>query len=264
MAISSSSSTSSSSSDYLDVNSDVIVAMASREYGQGRIFIHTDRMGGYKTGHGDNTSAFWRKILEWTSKKSSIENINVGLIISVQPSSADHMNSLNPIVSKKIKVSDLATKDLSLYDCLYFVGLPDSVSNNVSEKIEQFVSNGGGVIIEYPNIGGQYINVLADIENIYCYSSERLLQTNAYWTIDGGNSYVFNESADVSFMSTLRQEDFSSSWTILMTNIMNLMTTTTTTFIEDAFDFDKTSSAEFSVSFISAMQKGIVILNSNN
>jgi len=43
------------------------VALATREYSEGRICIMTDRIGGYRTGHGDNLLLFWRKLLEWTA-----------------------------------------------------------------------------------------------------------------------------------------------------------------------------------------------------
>lgn len=258
--MSSSSSSTSSSSVILDLLHEVIVAMACREYGEGRVFIHTDRIGGFKTGHGDNTKEFWRKILEWTSKKTSNELIRVGLVINIQPSAFDKINNMKPVSVDKLKFSDLASVDLSHYDCLYIVGLPSSASSIVTQKIETFVENGGGLVIEYPNRGKENINVLTAIQDIYCYSSERLITSNAYWTIDGGNHYVFDYVAEISFMSTLRQQDFSEDWMILMTNIPNTVTTTTTTSLNQILDFDKTSGSEFVISFISSMQNGIVTL----
>ena len=255
-----SSSSSSSGFDTINVNTDVIVAMASRSYGEGRVFLHTDRIGGFKTGHGDNPKEFWRKILEWTSKKTSNEIIRVGLVINTQPDASDKIHSMKPVSVDKLKNSDLATVDLSNYDCLYIVGLPPVVSSVVVNKITSFVENGGGLVLEYPNIGGEYINVLAGIDNVYCYSSERLLNTYAYWTIDGGNSYVFDSSVDIAFMSTFRQSDFSHDWTILMTNIQNVVVTTTTTSLDQVFDYDRSSGSEFVVSFISSFQNGVVTI----
>jgi len=234
--------------------------MACREYGEGRIFIHTDRIGGYKTGHGDNPKEFWRKILEWTSKKNPDQLIRLGLVINTQPAASDKIHSFKPISVKKLSMSDLATQDLSQFDCIYFVGLSQSVSSKVTQKIKTFVENGGGLAIEYPNRGGEYINILRSIEDLYCYSSERPLTENAYWTIDGGNHYVFYNPAEISFMSTLRQSDFSASWDILMTNIQNFVTTTTTTAPDTILDFDQHSGSEFAVSFISSMQDGVAFL----
>jgi hypothetical protein len=234
--------------------------MASRQYGEGRIFIHTDRLAGAQTGHGANPKEFWRKVLEWTSSKNPKETIRVGLIINTKIYSADRINSFIPIKVQRFTISDLAVVDLSNIDCLYIVGLPDIVSSNVTGKIKTFVENGGGLVIEYPNRGGENINILANIENLYCNSGERPLQTYAYWTIDGGNSSVYHSNIDIAFMSDMRQVDFSLSWTILMTNIVNAVTTTTTTSLEDAFDFGKSNESEFSISLIIAMQKGIVTL----
>jgi len=244
----------------IDVLNEVLVSMACREYGEGRIFLHTDRIGGFKTGHGDNPKEFWRKILEWTSKKHTNELIKVGLVLNTIPDASDKINSLKPISVKKLSISELSTKNLSDFDCIYMVGLPSRVSSTVTQKIKTFVENGGGLILEYPNRSKENINVLRDIENIYCYSAERLIFTNSYWTLDGGEHYVFYNDAEISFMSTFKQEDFSSSWTILMTNISHAVTTTTTTASNVILDFDQTIGSEFSIGFISAMKNGIVFL----
>jgi hypothetical protein len=173
------------------------------------------------------------------------------------------MCSFSPISVVKMSVFDLANKDLSNFDCLYFVGLPVAISSNITQRIATFVNNGGGLVLEYPNNSHEYINVLSDIESLYCYSNERLLQKNAYWTIDGGNSYIFDFNADISFMSTFRQIDFSTYWTILMTNIQNIVTTTTTTAIGDIIVFDNKNASEFVVSFISSAQNGIITIEPN-
>ena len=258
---SSSSSSSSSNFNYFDIDNTVLVAMASREYGEGRIFIHTDRVGGIQTGHNDNPRQFWRKIFEWVTTKKPYENIKVAVVINTKIHSADKIESFDPITVKKFSVSDLATLNLDDYDCLYFVGVPPSIATNLTDNIADYVSNGGGLIIECPNIGSQSINVLAGIEDLYCYSSERLCKNNAYWTIDGQASYVFYDDADIIFMSTLRMSDFSDEWTILMTNIEYVVTYSTTT--PSAYGIQKIGNvgSQFGISFISAMQNGVVTLD---
>ena len=238
-----------------------LVAMASREYGEGRILIHTDRVGGVQTGHGENPSSFWREVLEWTSGKTSSENINIGLLINTKTHSANRLNSFNPSSVIKIDLPYIASQDLSDIDLIYVVGLPDLVSDVVTQKIADYVNDGGGLILEYPNRGDEAINILSGIEDVYCYSDERLLQTWAYWTIEGSQSDVFDPDAIIAFMSTLRQVDFSSYWTILMSDVVAEVTTTTTTLAEEqAPDLAKASGSEFGVSYISSMQKGIVQL----
>ena len=51
------------------LNIDVIVSMASRRYGEGRIFIHTDRLAGVQTGHGANPKDFWRKVKGYYARR---------------------------------------------------------------------------------------------------------------------------------------------------------------------------------------------------
>jgi len=237
----------------------IYVAMACRSYGEGRVLIHTDRLGAIQTGHGENDTAFWRNILDWTAKKSKEELIKVGLIINTKVHAAEKLHSVKPISITNISLYDLSVIDISSFDCLYMVGLPEGVTTDIADKIASFVESGKGLIIEYPNRGGEYINVLSSIESLYCYSSERPTKSLAYWTLDGINHDVYYEGAKVAFMSTLRQADFSTYWTILMTNVVNLVTTTTTTY-GDGFHVLGQVSSEFGISYISAMQNGIVTL----
>ena len=234
-------------------------AIAVRECGQGRICIHSDAISSAQTGHQANSNAFWRGMLEWTSRKSPKEVIRVGLVISTRPESADKIHSLNPISVKKISLADISLNKIDKYDMLYFSGLPDEVSNTVTENIRAFVEDGGGVIIESPDRGNENINVLTGIEDVLCYSAERPLDTLAYWTEAGSSNYMYYEDVDVAFMTTLREEDFSSEWSILMNNVPSTVTTTTTV-SQIIYDYDKASSLEFAIAFISAMQNGIVHL----
>lgn len=234
-------------------------AIAVREYGAGRICIHTDKISSAQTGHQANPKNFWRKMLEWTSGKSSEEVINVGLVISSDPASADKMHSLNPVNVKKITVDDIALNKLSKYNVLYLSGLPSEISSQAKQNIKTFVEAGGGIVIESPDRGGENINVIEEIESVYCYSSERPLDTLAYWTETGSTHYMYHENVDIAFMTTLREEDFSSYWSILMNSVDSTVTTTTVT-SEVVYKYDKTSSLEFAIGFISTMQNGIVHL----
>lgn len=234
-------------------------ALAVRNYGEGKICIHTDKIGAIQTGHRDNPKIFWRKIFEWATGKKSNETIKVGLVINSKVQSADRIHSLKPINVQKINLSDIAIIDITKFDCLYFVGLPVLVDAIISFKIEKFVREGGGLILESPDRGGENINILADIEDVYCYSSEKPIDTYAYWTNEGMFHYVFYGAVSVSFMTTLREEDFSTSWSILMSDVENTVTTTTSA-VGQSFDFGAKSTFEFAVGFISSMQKGIVVL----
>ena len=80
----------------------IYVALASRKYGEGRVIIHTDRIGGVRTGHGENPKNFWRRMLEWASSKKSEETIKVGLVINSNVNSVNSIYSLNPIYVDRI------------------------------------------------------------------------------------------------------------------------------------------------------------------
>jgi len=235
------------------------VSLAVRDYGAGHICIHTDRVGGVQTGHGENPIDFWRGLVGWTAKKNPNELIKIGLVINTDIHSAENLNNIKPVSVTTIEYSDLSTTTLSNYDCLYFVGLPSVVTTTLAANIATYVNNGGGLVIEYPNRGEEDINILSGIESLYCYSAERALDTLSYWTLDGINHPMFYSQAKITFMSTLRMLDFSTAWTILMSNIENLVTTTTTTSVHGYNLIGKASSI-IGISYISTMQEGVVTL----
>jgi hypothetical protein len=242
-----------------DSISTIYAAIAVREYGAGRICIHTDRISPTQTGHQANSAAFWRGVIEWTAKKATSEIIRVGLIISTRPESANKLHSLNPVSVKKISMTDISLNKIDDYDLLYFSGLPDEVTDRAAANIKEFVEAGGGIVIESPDRGDENINVIRDIEDVFCYSEERPLDTLAYWTEVGSSHYMYYDGVDIAFMCTLRESDFSSQWSILMNNVATTVTTTTLA-ESNVFNFDKASSLEFAIGFISSMQNGIVHL----
>jgi len=234
-------------------------ALVVRNYGEGRICIHTDRMGAIQTGHRDNPKLFWRRIFEYVTGKKSNEIIRVGLIVSSPNASPDRISSLKPISVIKLDLSDLAIMNLDEFDCLYFAGLPVAITPDITSKIEVFVRDGGGLIIESPDRGGEYINVLTGIENVYCTSSEKPMDTYAYWTQAGSNSYVFYNAVSVAFMTALKEEDFSSDWAVLMNDVPTTVTSTTAPSAQ-SLNFGGRGVFEFGVGFTSAMQNGFVTL----
>ena len=234
-------------------------ALVVRNYGEGRICIHTDRMGAIQTGHRDNPKLFWRRIFEYVTGKKSNEIIRVGLIVSSPNASPDRISSLKPIGVVKLDLSDLAIMNLDEFDCLYFAGLPVAITPDITSKIEVFVRDGGGLIIESPDRGGEYINVLTGIENVYCTSSEKPMDTYAYWTQAGSNSYVFYNAVSVAFMTALKEEDFSSDWAVLMNDVPTTVTSTTAPSAQ-SLNFGGRGVFEFGVGFTSAMQNGFVTL----
>jgi hypothetical protein len=178
-------------------------ALIVRQYGEGRLSIITDRISGKNTSHGSNSVTFWRQLLEWNGQRFDGESINVGVIDVANNGAFSALRELHMIRAFELTMQDVAKQDLSLYDVLYFSGLPSTVSDDVHNKIEPYVSNGGGVFVESPDRGEENINILTSIDNIYCKSSDKPLQTNAYWTTLGLSDYSYFKEAKVSFVSSL-------------------------------------------------------------
>jgi len=238
------------------------VALAVRSYAEGRVLIHTDRIDGYQMGHGTNSKSFWRNVFNWTSKRFSREIINVGFL-SYNNNSGDKISTLEPISMRLMSLTDLATEDLSALDCLYFAGLPENVSEIVASNIEQFVREGGGLILESPDNGNENINVLSQIESVFCYSEQSPMENDAYWTLVGNSHYIFN-GVIMPFGVTLRESDFSGEWVILMSDVPSTVTTTTLPPSQYEYNFGNRGDFEFAVAFVSSMQNGIAMLEAGS
>ncbi|MFA7219274.1 MAG: LamG-like jellyroll fold domain-containing protein [Synergistaceae bacterium] len=233
-------------------------SLAVRQYGEGRICIITDRVSGHKTYHGASPVSFWRNLLEWTGQRFDNEDINIALIdnASYMPMSA--LSGLHQIRITKLSFQDIAIRDLSIFDVIYISGLPELVSNDVHEKIEPYVANGGGLFIESPDRGGENINVLTSIDDIYCQSVDKPLQENSYWTVNGKSHYTYYSGAFIEFLSAIELTSFSSDWTVLMSSIP---TTTVAEGSTATIITDSRIGSEFGLSYIASMQKGIALVN---
>lgn len=237
------------------------ISLAVREYGEGRICISTDRMGGDLTSHGTNEKAMWRKVLEWTGKSFPSENINVGVIESYSVESLTYINDLVPASYEKIDLQFISQSDLTeleKFDLLYFIGLPDLVATEALENIKSYVKNGGGILVENPNRGGEYINVLSGIDNIFCSSMNRPLFSSAYWTVSGESHYIYESKAKTYFYTTLELDAFSSDWNLLMTSA-EVIKPKTPVPPSDNFSYSN-SSSEIGIGYTCGFKNGIVVL----
>jgi len=232
-------------------------AIVTRDYGMGRVLIHSDKIDAYQTGHHQNPIAFWRHVLEYVSHKTYSETIKVGLIVNDVSKALEKMSSFALVDVEELTISDIALRDISGFDCLYFVGLPSLVHSTIATKIAQYVLNGGGMIIESPNRSGE-INVLSGIESVSCSSIQRPVETNAFWTMAGKSHYIYDPYVTFSFMTTLISQDFSN-WSCLMSNVVS-QTDKLDNQQLDVFTYSGSSTFEIGISFYSSMQNGIVVV----
>jgi hypothetical protein len=238
--------------------SEEYIALARRSYGEGRISIITDHIGGYESGHGVNSISFWVNLIEWTGQRKNKEKIKIGIIPSIETGFEKYLKTREKISFNRTSLQDISRKNLN-YDLLYFIGLPEKITLVAKNNIEEFVRKGGGVLIERPNVENSNINVIESIESVLCYSRQKNNYNFAYWTNDGINSNLYKDDVLVSFSSSLRKSDFSSEWEILMSNIKNDVVKSSDPFLETVQTVSNAIS-EFSVSFYNAMSHGIVIL----
>jgi len=235
------------------------VAMATRRYGEGNIIVHTDRISGVNTGHGENTIQFWRGVLEFCTNKNTHDTLSVGVIDNLGLEETFHsIGSITGVVVKTISLPYISLHGLGEFDCLYVSGLSSDISSDVLNLITHFVDHGGGLVIEDPNLAGN-INLLENIDSVEVTSIQPPVLSNGYWTIAGKSHYTFDVNAKVTFMVELLETSFSSSWTILITEI-EVDDSVEDNYEEALVSFEANTSAEVSVSFIVGMQKGVVII----
>lgn len=228
------------------------VSLMTKEYAEGRICITTDRLSGILTSHGFSSKDLWRKILEWTSQKFNSENINIAIINNAKLYPISYLDNFNPVSYKNITLQEISINNLSEFDILYFIGLPPLISNDATSAIEKYVKNGGGVLIEVPDRGEEYINVIRDISSVYCSSINRPIYDYSYWTTVGKSHYVFTSTAIVNFYSTILFNLVPSDWIILMTDVPSISNQLNNIIIVGS------TSASFSIGYSNTFKNGIV------
>lgn len=234
-------------------------ALITREYGEGRVCVYTDRIGGYRTGHSDNLLEFWRKLLEWVAKKNYTETIKIGVIESLATGYEKRLSQVENVTFESISLQDLVRKNIMEFDLLYFVSLPDDISNGARNKIAHYVEDGYGLFIESPNRGGEYINVLTYIDNVYCESMQKPLYRKAYWTQTGITKYFYNPDAVFYFMTSIAEEDVPTTWEISISDVLvDFETNQTEEILTAEIATAGSVESEINFSYITTMQKGLV------
>jgi hypothetical protein len=235
------------------------IALATRIYGEGRICIINDRISGYGTYHGVNSISFWRTLLEWTGQKLSKEILTIALLDNSEYKPLSILSEIYQTKIYNVSLQDISIKDLSKYDVLYVSGLPVNVSLESHQKIQQYVSNGGGIVIESPNRGDEDINILSSMDSVYCLSNDKPIQDNAYWTLKGKEHYIYDSDVKIGFFSTIERSSFNSNWDILMSDVS--FSDVIPSFTQSSIETDSKGGSEFGISFVSAMDKGLCFIN---
>lgn len=235
-------------------------ACSVREYGEGRICLHTERINNIYSGMGSANYSFWRNILEWTGKKYSKENVSVAFIDSFGINNLSFVYSLTPINVQFVNFYNLSLDEHKDFDIWYFVDVPNEVGLDIKSVITSYVNLGGGLIIESPTILNSYINILQGIENVYVQSPSPPFFDFAFWTESGKTHYSYNPQAKISFNVSIPQDNLSNRWTTLLNNIEPVVVNTEINNDTNNIVATGKGISEFGISYAAVMQKGLVIL----
>lgn len=200
------------------------VSIIAKDFGQGTVCIVSDTFSGYRSGHGKSSVVLWRKILELTGHAQLNEPIYVALIDYRDSDYDNKLYELSPIIVDRMELDQLLARPLSQYDVIFFAGLPPEPSDEIKSKMADWVRNGGGILIECPNVSGT-IQIISDLEQIEVESIQRPFDYKAYWTNYGRLSGLYTESATVSTMISIDKEQLSSGWNVYMSNIPTIYDT---------------------------------------
>ncbi len=203
------------------------IGIATRSFGQGRITISTDRLSSWRsTNYGDG---FWRSMFEWVGQKKSIENIKIAIIDSIGVYPPDAIRAISPVsyTTTTIPViSKTSLDDLLTFDVLYFIGSPQSITDDIKTKISSYVNKGGGLHIETPSISGE-IEILSGIESINVTDINPPDKNVGNWT-DKSASYPARQK-DIIFtiLNSIEINEFGDEWDILISSVSTIYEKTT-------------------------------------
>lgn len=225
------------------------VALITRQYGEGRICISAGSIG-------TASLVLPRRITEWVGQKFSSESIKIGAIVSLSHYDWSLLKSLNFTEINELTVHSLLHDSLSDYDLIYFIGLPDAFDQDVSERIAEYVRDGGGLLIDNPDRVGA-INVLSSVESINVESIQRPSISMSYWTERGKTHYTHTPFEYVDILSVINNTSLSNSWSILMSDVFAQASSINANVTISA---NGQVGSEFGISYFCRMKHGLVMI----
>tara|TARA_R110000824_G_C15232856_1_gene678961 strand:- start:10620 stop:12314 length:1695 start_codon:yes stop_codon:yes gene_type:complete len=231
-----------------------------REYGEGRILISSDDISGAPSGVTYNSQSFWRSLIGWTGKRYLSERIDVGLFDFRNDNAINVVNTLGQIKVDNLELHDILFESIFGYNLLIFVGTPEDVDSDTSAILEQYVENGGGILISVPSYDGE-IAILSDIESILVDSIQPIPNSIGYWTVTGENSTLYNNSIALPIGFQIDVTNLSSNWSILMTDQLSQESVI---FTNSDFSAKGQMGAEFGISYTSSLVDGLLDIVATN
>jgi len=240
----------------------MIVSLITRDYLNGRLAITTDRLGGFRAGNGNKSETFWSNLIIWAGKKEPGETVRVGVVKSEETHYETFLSSLERITYEEINEEYLAKNGSEEFDVLYFISLKKQNTPDILPNVlEEYVRNGGGLIIESPDIEGE-IGIISEIDSVSVRSVTRPSYDSAFWSNKGFNSPIYSaDNYAASFMVEIREEDFSVDWDILLSDVEVTREVFDNEGTVDSYEYSERSFQEFSIGFAIVTKNGAVFLD---
>ena len=185
--------------------------LSSIEYYKGRAFLVCSKF--------SFDSVLMRKIMEWASSKSSSDAISVLVVSGIGGSvNLSDLNSPRNVIFSTGGIEDLSDLDyLKNFSCIVMQSVNnDKISPVIRKTIENYVENGGGLVVSDLKIDADYVSLFETIGPVYCQSSSFLISSGAYvWTDEGRENYIYEpefSAVNIFATSTVAEVGLGSYW----------------------------------------------------
>ena len=195
------------------------VALASADYGLGRVLAYSGRLGWRNAGGQAISDAFARRLVEWASSKGGNDTIEICHI------SVEGVDGITPVIDTLDRVSvvrkdiDFLSEDnnLSRFACVIISGYSSS-SPLVRGNVLSYVASGGGLMVEDFRTSGPVD--LLDAISPFSVSAMGFLDISGavIWTDEGKVSSLFSESflsEQIPMINSVAEADLGVGWSIM-------------------------------------------------
>jgi len=197
------------------------VTFASLRYKKGNYFLFCTRFNNRDVANASAPKEFIKRCLEMVSSRYSSEVLTVCSVANnVVDGTIPAVDNVRGVNVERAELADLSNPDfLSRFDCLILSGWRNTVSPFIQDNINEYVANGGGVILSDIRVSGETISLLDTVAPVYCRpEAEGIDQGIVLWTKEGKESYIYDASfftLDLTIINKIRESDLSINWDLL-------------------------------------------------
>ena len=220
-----------------------LAALASVEYGSGRIILFPGRFNPVGTGGSALPSDFARHVVQWAASADDDSLVSVCLVaVSGPDATIPELDAARAVSVTRLDVDFLSeAASLDAYEVVALSAYSNILSPLVQQNLLSFVAAGGGLVLLDADVDGDYIELFASVAPVFVEESDFSETSGSIlWTADGIASSVYSE-AFVAYqwrvINTIPVSDLSSQWSVLASFDTEQLTTPSDELVsEDSYE----------------------------